>query len=202
MSETKQVKSSSYYNNSNLTEHYNVQKQILDFKKSETYEFLIQRNPEKIKASICIAVIIIVVHALYSMRIIKRVPCNKNISDILAGNFVHIDMKHVISNIYGIYIASILEQEYGTRYFMKIVVFIIILSSSVENLIRKKSRYCTIGYSGVIFGIITFYSVKKRERLLSLFLLSAVFLGSLKENVSNVGHLIGIASGLIASIIF
>jgi len=154
------------------------------------------------KVSILLIVLIIVIYSLYQTRIVSKIPCEKNLTETFIGNFVHISPLHLLSNIYGLYAVSLVEKRLGTKKFCMLISFILILNTLIETLERRiLNTSCSIGISGLLFGIFSYELLQKdnvQPILISSLLLSVIT--DSNKNASIAGHLTGIISGIAASI--
>ena len=141
---------------------------------------------------------------------------------IITYSFVHKDINHLFSNIFGGVIIrySLSQLNLKNKYlFFYLIILIIIIQSFIlyifNNYFLNSISYSLIGFSGVIFGtysflmISSFYSnnfffnvfigLKKNHKVFKmlLFLLSFGMIYSLLPEVSFIGHLAGIFSGII-----
>jgi len=158
---------------------------------------------------ICSTVIIInfIVFLLYFTSIIKTIPCDNDMKSIFVSNFIHIDYKHLLANAFGIYALSRIEEKIGIYEFLKLLIFILVIFTILETLLHNiyKEINCSIGFSGIILGMITYEYIKNYgaidyEILLSL-IIYLIVPSYFSPNVSFSGHLLGVVAGIIASYI-
>ena len=141
---------------------------------------------------------------------------------ILLYNFVHKDLNHLGSNIFGIIIIRycfIKLKIKGNNLFYYLTILIIFLQTFmlylVDNFLLNKYDHFLIGFSGIIFGVnaylmmasylgtdqffMKFVDLKKNSYIfrLNLFILSFGFMYSLMPEISLEGHFCGALSGLI-----
>ncbi len=141
---------------------------------------------------------------------------------ILLYNFVHKDLNHLFSNIFGIIIIRycfIILKINSTNLFCYLTTLIIILQTFmlylIDNFLLNKYDHFLIGFSGIIFGVNAYlmmasyfgtnqffmkFIVLKRNYYifrLNLFILSFGFMYSLMPGISLEGHFCGALSGLI-----
>lgn len=166
------------------------------------------RSFEKIPVSGFIIVSLLIIFSLYFVNIIKSVPCDKDMGSTFISNFIHTDVFHIISNVFSLYSLSIIEERLGSETFIKLIVFFLASNTVLETLLHKLIEVpCSIGFSGVLFSMMSFELVAKNildmNILLSLFFNIGLTISRGKESkVSIYGHVIGIISGIIAGIIF
>ena len=141
---------------------------------------------------------------------------------ILLYNFVHKDLNHLFSNIFGIIIIRycfINLKIKSTNLFGYLTTLIIILQTFIlyliDNFLLNKYDHFLIGFSGIVFGVnaylmmasyfgtnqffMKFISLKRNYYIfrLNLFILSFGFIYSLWPGISLQGHFCGALSGLI-----
>ena len=167
-------------------------------------------SPTQIKevpVSLFLATSLIVIFLLYATTIIKSVPCNKDLLSVFYGNFVHIDIYHLLGNIFALYALARVEIALGTKTFFGLIIFLIIFNSLIEILVYKliPGLTCSIGFSGVLFGIMTWELVtnRKLDYVLVVSIIFMVVLPSFQnKNVSLLGHSVGAFSGIIGGLIW
>lgn len=153
-----------------------------------------------------IAIILFLISFMYSTKTIERIPCDTSVYDIFKSNFVHIELLHLLSNLYVLYSLMHFENEIGSVDFLKIMFILLILNTILEYIYRKinSNSKCSIGFSGVLIGM-SVYRIIRNKRLSidnigSIFVL-AVAPSLTKKNISLSGHLLGAISGIIVSFI-
>jgi membrane associated rhomboid family serine protease len=164
-------------------------------------------NPENVPVSVFVALSIIVIFLLFNVQVVTSIPCGKNMHEVFMGQFVHIDSVHLISNLYALYAISRVEQEMGFKPFIWLLIFLLSFNTLVEYIVRKlwKDLPCSIGFSGILFGLMTWELVSKKDldRELILAIIIMVIGPSLKtKNVSLLGHSVGAVSGVIAGLMW
>ena len=104
-----------------------------------------------------ISVLIILIFSLYATNAIKIVPCEKDMLSIFMSQFVHTDFFHLASNLYGIYSLSRVEHKYGPKKFFSLIFFLLLLNTIAEAILHKLIKSpCSIGFSGILYGVLTF----------------------------------------------
>lgn len=145
---------------------------------------------------------LIVVFVGYSTAIIQQLPCNKNLIDIFLGNFVHVDLSHLLFNLLVFISFFKVETRIGSAEFIKVVSLITIILTLLEYIFHKltKSKYpCSIGFSGIAYGVLIWELLAKEYIDYPLLLGLIVVALSGGRQVSTVGHFMGILSGLATS---
>lgn len=163
--------------------------------------------PKDIPVTLFLAVSIVVVFALYLTTWIKTVPCGKDVMSIFTSNFVHLDPYHLMVNLFALYALSRVEQQLGAKKFIGLIVFLLIFTTLVEVIVHKIYTQipCSIGFSGVLFGVMTWELVTNRELdlVLVLAIVAMVAVPSLQsEKVSLLGHAVGAIGGVVGGLIW
>ena len=159
-----------------------------------------------IPVTICVTVILIIIFTLYKIGILTKIPCETNIYEVFAGIFTHIELEHLILNISALYVLSRLEHLMGSKSFIWLLAFLISFNTLVEYIFRIIFKLkCSIGFSGILFGIITweiFYEKHVNlEIILSIFLM--VIIPSMhNKHLSIEGHFLGAVSGVIGALLW
>lgn len=160
----------------------------------------------KTQITLMIFLTIIFVFFMYQTGFLKTLPCGKDILSIFARNFIHIDPLHLISNITGLVILYKLESGIGMLKFLTIFTIILCLNSVIEwvlyNYVAKDMK-CTIGFSGLIFGMALFELINGASCKIAAFvgILAMITIPSIKQNnVSIIGHLTGVLAGAIVGL--
>lgn len=159
------------------------------------------KNTDK-QISLYIALINIVIYLLIQMKFFDTVNiCNDDILSRIQGSLVHVNFTHLVMNLIGLYILSEIEKAIGSEKFIKLVLFIIVLSSIIEMVLKTS---CSIGFSGVLYGLLAYEMfIKKKIQLdIIIVLVSLCFIPDNYSNISHSGHLIGFISGIAGYYIF
>tara|TARA_Y100000389_G_C17420770_1_gene496576 strand:+ start:774 stop:1343 length:570 start_codon:yes stop_codon:yes gene_type:complete len=156
---------------------------------------------------IIISISIIMIFLLYITSIIKSIPCGKDIKSVFLSNFIHLDFYHLLSNLIALYALASIEQQIGLKRFLCLIIFILCFNTVIETIIHKifPTIPCSVGLSGLLFGLTSWNYVKNKE--ISLNLLASIsfvtIIPSLKSSkVSLIGHAVGSVSGIIAGLIW
>lgn len=157
--------------------------------------------------SICIGVLIVIIYLLYNINVIKSLPCKKNIPNIFVNSFTHIDNKHLITNLLTLWALSRVEREMGFKPFLWLLVFLIVFNTLIEYFIIKiyKDIDCGIGFSGILFGIMTWEMVTKNDVSTEIILTIAILVAApslQNKNASLSGHIIGAFSGIVSGLLW
>lgn len=160
-----------------------------------------------IPVSLFLAISIVVVFALYVTTVLKTVPCGRNILSSFCGNFVHIDLFHLGANLVTLYTLARVERDIGAKRFTFLIVFLLLFTSIVEVTMHKiiPNMECTIGFSGILFGIMAWELTTKRglDLLVVISILGVAVMPTIQnpKRASLLGHLVGVVSGIIGGLI-
>jgi len=164
-------------------------------------------NFKQVPVSVMIAVSIVVIFSLYATTAIKEIPCGKDVMTIFYGNFVHVDVYHLISNIYALYALSRVELSMGGKQFTGLIVFLLVFNTLAESLMHKmfKDLPCSIGFSGILFGVTAWEMATTQD--LDWVLVSsliAMIAGPTIQNpkASLMGHAVGAVVGVIGGLMW
>ena len=164
-------------------------------------------NFKQVPVSVMIAVSIVVIFSLYATSAIKEIPCGKDVMSIFYGNFVHVDIYHLLSNIYALYALSRVELSMGGKQFTGLIVFLLVFNTLAESLTHKmfKDLKCSIGFSGILFGV-TAWEMSTTQDLdwVLISSLLAMVVGPTIQNPKSslMGHAVGAVVGMMGGIIW
>lgn len=163
-------------------------------------------NIQDVPVSVFLAVCIIVVFALYITTAIKSLPCNNDVMSVFMSNFIHIEPVHLMSNLYTLYALSRVEQALGAKRFVTLLIFLLVLNTIIETTINKKFNVpCSIGFSGVLYGIMTWELVTQKQLdfyLITSILVMLIVPSLTNQKISIIGHVVGACSGIIGGLIW
>lgn len=152
------------------------------------------------RVSSILVIILCIIFIGYKTTIIKDLPCNTDIISTFLTNFVHIDLYHLIANLYGIFAFSKIEADIGVKNFAILVSLILIITSIIESIVKKLFKFkCSIGISGLIFALFGYDLVSYNDfNIYIISSLSIIFLRISLESrgTSFYGHLIGFITGI------
>ena len=132
-----------------------------------------------------------------------EVDCSNRFLPTMARDFIHQDTDHFASNMLALLLVSNVEAAVGSVEFLAAMGSILLLSALLTmGLTKMFSLDCSIGFSGVLLGLMTFGLLVADSKtlnwsavaLLVLTSIAPLFTGN-RGNVSVSGHLIGIAAG-------
>ena len=164
-------------------------------------------NYKDVPVSVFFGISILLIFILYTTSVIKTIPCGEGILNTFMRNFIHIDIYHIIANLFSLYALSRVEQKIGLQRFLILILFLLAFNTIIESAAKKvkPDLKCSIGFSGVLFGIMTWelITTKKLDLYLLLSIITIIILPSLQNSkASLVGHAIGAVSGIIGGLIF
>ena len=164
-------------------------------------------NFKQVPVSVMIAVSIVVIFSLYATTAIKEIPCGKDVMTIFYGNFVHVDIYHLLSNIYALYALSRVELSMGGKQFTGLIVFLLVFNTIAESLMHKmfKNLPCSIGFSGILFGVTAWEMATTRDfDWVLISSLIAMIAGPTIQNpkASLMGHAVGAVVGVISGLMW
>lgn len=165
------------------------------------------KNIQDIPVTAFIAISLIIVFSLYLTSAIKTLPCDRDMISNFFGNFVHTDPYHIMANLYALYALSRVEQQLGTKKFFSLIAFLLFFNTLFETSLHyiKKDLPCSIGFSGILFGIMTLEIVLNKgiDFYIVTSISAIVLLPSIQNpNVSLTAHIIGSISGIIAALLY
>lgn len=132
-----------------------------------------------------------------------EVNCENRFLPTVGRDFIHKDTDHFASNMLALLLVSNVEAAVGSAEFLAAMGSILLLSALLTmGLTKLFSIDCSVGFSGVLLGLMTFGLLTADSKVLNwsavaLLVLTSVaplFTGN-SGGVSVSGHLIGIAAG-------
>lgn len=159
----------------------------------------------RIPISSFIATILIIIFLLSFSTLLKIEPCNKDFLSSIVSNFLHMDIIHLIFNLYGLYILSRLEVEVGSTHFGIILVFIVLINTFIEILLHKLINLpCSIGFSGILYGILTYELISENKQVsydIALIVIYDIIASRFDKRISLISHFIGVVSGILVGLL-
>jgi membrane associated rhomboid family serine protease len=156
-----------------------------------------------------LGILLLTIFFLFNANVLTSIPCKKTPLDVLKSAFVHVEATHVISNLYALYALSVVERRMGSKVFLSLILWLLAFSTIGEWLVKLAipSTPCSIGFSGVIFGLMTWELINKCKKgfdgeLLAAALLLVVQYTSGGKNVSFLGHTVGAIGGIIGGLLW
>jgi len=160
-----------------------------------------------VPVSSMLAVSIVIVFVLYLMTIIKTIPCGDSVLSSFCSNFVHVDIYHLLANLVALYALTRVERDIGVKHFSFLILFLLIFTSIMEVIAHKlfPSMPCSIGLSGILFGIMAWELTTKKglDPLILLSIIGVVTMPSLQNpKASLIGHAVGAIAGVIGGLLW
>jgi len=167
-------------------------------------------KPTQIKnvpVSVFLAVGVIVIFSLYATTALKEIPCGKDLMSLFYSNFVHVDVYHLLSNIFALYALSRVEITIGSKKFIALIVFLLLFNTLAETAMNRlfKGLPCSIGFSGVLFGVAAWelFMGKDVDWMVALSLVVMISGPSIRNpKVSLMGHIVGSVAGVVGALLW
>ena len=121
--------------------------------------------------------------------------------------FYHANVYHLLGNVVSFIALSFMEEAMGWMNYIFCIIFIWIVSSYIllfYHLIFPSRKVYTVGFSGVIFGLIVVYFslIGKGSSITYLGLLISIIPQIFTIGISWEGHIAGIIAGLLFILLF
>jgi len=127
--------------------------------------------------------------------------CHNTIAKSFIRTITHVNMAHLTFNLGSFNnVSDNLTKLMSMSKYLTVLVLIWILDILGDYLLTSNNlKHCAIGFSGVVFGLLTYLFLSSQNSfeiiVYNLFLLLAP--GFFSPHVSNTGHLMGIINGII-----
>lgn len=159
------------------------------------------------RVSAVIGSVLIVVFLLFSSNVLTEVPCGRTPSDVFKSTFIHTDPVHLMENMYFLYAMSAVEERMGSKPFTWLVLWLFAFCALGEWLVKDmiQSSKCSVGFSGVLFGMITWDMASNNGVDKGLIAAAAIQVASASkygDNRDNVGHAIGAVAGILGGMLW
>jgi len=129
------------------------------------------------------------------MGLFNEVPCEGDFISNIKCDFIHIRFTHLLLNLAGIYVLSNIEKTIGKEKFLKLLLFIIAITSVIES--QFYNHYCSIGFSGILYGLLAYQMLMlKKIEIDIIIVLLLLYFTQKKDVTSNSFHLIGFVTGI------
>lgn len=130
-----------------------------------------------------------------------------DVIDYQLRSLYHANIQHLVANGISFYALSFMEEVIGWKRFLFAIIFIWIVSSLLlyfEHKILPSRKVYTVGFSGVIFGmIVVYFSLLGRGTAVSVAgLIFSILPQLVVPGISFDGHLCGIIAGIIYILLF
>lgn len=166
------------------------------------------RSITKMPVFIVVSIVLIVIYIGYASGNFKRLPCGPGVIQAFERNIVHVDLSHIAANLGSFFILSTMEVRKGSAHYAIMIATLLFLCTGVELALNKGQtpKQCSIGFSGVLFGLLAWQMVDNQGQFFEWKTLAALGLALYGTSASNPrasfqGHLIGAGSGLAAGLV-
>lgn len=153
-----------------------------------------------------ISAALIVITLLFLFGTLKTVPCGDGVMKAFNRSFVHLDFIHLFTNIFVFFVLSRIEVKFGSGFFMLLILQLLVITTVMELILKKFWNVpCSIGFSGVLFGLAVWELVYDRNVNMALILgiLAMVVTPTIQNpKASLVGHGLGALAGLMVAIYY
>lgn len=152
--------------------------------------------------SLIIAIFLIILH-LTSNDDLPTI-CVNGFQNSMKRNFYHVDSSHLYINLLTFKIMSRIETQIGSQQYLMLLLSILIISTILDyvvTLIFPKLK-CSIGFSGILFGLLAWEMLTLNEFSPYIFILLAINVISptvRNPSASLLGHGIGAIAGIITA---
>lgn len=160
-----------------------------------------------VSVSAFLAVSMVMTFALYATSVIKTLPCGTDVVSKFLSNFVHADQGHLLTNLFALYALSRVEVKLGSGKFFWLIFSLLVSTTLIEVVLHKfnPGMKCSIGFSGVLFGVATWELVAYNT--IDIYLISSIALrvilpSTQDRSVSFVGHAVGAFCGAMIGLIW
>ena len=141
--------------------------------------------------------------ALGAVMLLRPQPnCARTVPAALARPAVHVDLGHLVGNLFAFYLLSqSIQPRIGTLNYIMLIAFLWLTTALMDLVFQQR---CAVGFSAVVLGLLVWDMFDRGELkfdLTALAVLAVTWLQPLatgQHNVSMSGHLMGIVAGLIA----
>lgn len=148
-----------------------------------------------------ISIALVLVYLGFYTKTLKKIPCGNDFLSIVSSQFVHISLLHLASNLFSLWYLSNLEQSLGWVKFLGLIIAIALISSGADALIGN--RHCSIGFSGVLFGLFAWSTLSvKGFKWYNLGLVAVMLLANTGPNISLRGHALGALTGVALALLY
>ena len=151
--------------------------------------------------SVCLTLAMTAVFIAYSLKALVTLPCGNDVVSIIESQFVHVNFVHLASNLLALWYLVNIEHTFGSARFAALVVAIAVVSSVVDSVIGH--RGCSIGFSGVVFGLFAWSALTTTgSKLRNIAVVAMLLVANIGPRVSLRSHAIGAASGAVIALCY
>ena len=155
--------------------------------------------------TISLAIFLFVITLAYEIDVLDNIPCEIGVLKGAHRTIVHANWKHLFVNIFTLLMLSRIEEKHGSAFFASLILQIWFISVIIEFVTQKYVKLrCSIGFSGVLLGLIAWEMVANGMNIVVLLSLAIlVVIPSIQNKKASLsGHIIGAISGLIVAMYF
>jgi membrane associated rhomboid family serine protease len=165
---------------------------------------------KKVNPIFVIFTIIILILSFYQFNEIDngngKNMCNKKLYNSFARQFYHGDISHLLSNLFVFFqLSYLLDKILDLESYLLLIVSLIVLLSLIDYVLYKNNLInCSIGFSGVVFGLYAWVLLYNKgfNKALFIDLIVLLYPSLVVPNISFIGHLTGIIVGIFMYKIF
>ena len=124
--------------------------------------------------------------------------CDKSLINSFKKSFIHGSSMHLAVNLFTFFKQSNqMLKTMNMQKYMTILIMIIIVEALIDY-VTTDYKKCSIGFSGVIMGMISFYYMYNSNKLTNEIIINLVILLiPTNSKTSVMGHFLGIISGFV-----
>lgn len=149
-----------------------------------------------------IAIILLLVHFNSSQENLPT-SCVDGFTNSIIRNFYHIDSPHLYVNLLTFKTLSRIETQIGSAKYLMLLISIVVIASVLDYIVNLIfSLKCSIGFSGVLFGLLAWEMVTMHE--FSPYVLLLLAINVISPTIRNpqsslMGHGIGALAGVLSA---
>lgn len=140
----------------------------------------------------------------YFFGFTDNIPCQSNPISSFIRNFIHVSPTHLLANMYAFNRIQAIETTLGSAGYAQLILILATLQTLIEMLISYyTSLHCSIGFSGVLYGLFSWSIVSKQQtsyQLLGILFFSILTASMQNSQLSLIGHLMGFISGIVVAL--
>lgn len=167
-------------------------------------------DPSNLKGRPVFTIIALIILAifLFDSRDFEKICGDQSLFNGFKRTFIHGNSQHIMSNLFAFYVLSRIEIQFGSAFFFGLILQILVLTVLFEaglHYITKGNINCSVGWSGVLFGLAVWELVREKQAdgvdgALILAIVAMVVSPSLENpQASLLGHALGAFSGFIVA---
>lgn len=168
------------------------------------------RGPTGAPISYALGGLLVVLFVLYGTKG-SAPPCGDSAIQAIQRHFVHASLPHLMANLFALYAVLHVEVYLGLARYILLLIILFTLTTlgdmAMRALTKKagKTPVCSIGFSGILFGLLTWeivYMGRLDWRLLLAIGVVVVLPTIQNPRASLTGHAMGALAGLVAGLAF